>query len=219
MNLPLAAVALGVGVAAVVAVSMRDLRAGLIGLAAVLVGGSLLAETLPSPALLGVRVLGGLLAVAILRTAVTDDAEAHDTGSPLGWPAEAFLAAAAGLAGIGIALGLTPVAEGGGAPQAASGLATLAPGVLIAAAATVLFAIGVTPAARGRSGARRAIGMLLIVQAAILLRTGYAGAPGDIEQVAIAGLIVGGAAAAALLAREADGAPEVVDEPPLIEPR
>jgi hypothetical protein len=215
MNLAYAALAVAVAAAAVVAVSVRDLRAGLTALVAVLVGGSLMVDPLPTPPLLGVRVIGALLGVAILRTALTDDAERRDSGSPLGWPAEALIAAAAGLAGIGIAVGLAAAAgaaAGGVDGQPATGLAQLTSSVLIAAAATVLFALGVTPSVHGRSGIRRAIGLLLIVQAAVLLRSGFAGAPGVIEQVAIGGLIVAAAAAGTLLAREADGAPEPVDE-------
>jgi hypothetical protein len=212
VNLALAAVALAVGAGAVVAVSVRELRVALIGLAAALVGSALLDDPLPSPATLAVRVVGALLAVAILQAALPgepgdserDARRGEDQGTRLGWPAESLLAIAAALAGAGISLGLAVTGQGvpGGLPIGFDAVST---GVLATAAAAALVVLGAGPAAFGRSGSRRAIGLVLVAQAVLLLRVGLAGAPGDLEQVAVAGLIVGCAAAGALLGREVDG--------------
>jgi hypothetical protein len=216
MNIALAAVALAVGAGAVVAVSIRELRAGLLGLAVVLVGGSLLNDPFPAPATLGVRIVGGLLVVAILQATLPEsqDVGTGMAGSAIGWPAEALIGAAAALAGLGIALTLlSPTGSGVDVGQV-SGLARVSPAVIETMAAAVLFALGVTPAALGRSGGRRAIGLVLLAEATVVLRTGLAGPPGDFEQLAIVGLLLGCAAAGAVLARAADLPSPPLDETP-----
>lgn len=214
MNIALAAVALAVGAGAVVAVSIRELRAGLVGLAAVLVGGSLLSDPLPTPATLGVRIVGGLLVIAILQATLPEpvDAGPGGDGSALGWPAESLIGSAAALAGLGIALTLLSPAAFGGDIGPGGGLSRVSPAVLETMTAAVLFALGAAPAALGRSGARRAVGIVLIAEATILLRTGFAGPPGDFEQLAIVGLLLGCAAVAAVLARAADLPSQPLDE-------
>jgi hypothetical protein len=211
MNLALAAIALAVGAGGVIAVSSRDLRAALNGLAVALVGSTLVVDPLPSPATLGVRIVGGLLVVAILRAQLPDTPPDVDPGSRFGWPAESLIACAAALGGIGIALGLaaTPTGGIGAAPLDA---ATVGAGLLGTGTALALFAVGATPAALGRSGARRAIGLVIIVQAAILLRAGLAGPPGDFEQIAVAGLLLAAGVAGAALARAGEPSAESLDE-------
>jgi hypothetical protein len=211
MNLALAAVAVAVGAGGVVALSSRDLRAALNGLAIVLVGSALVVDPLPSPATLGVRIVGGLLVVAILRAQLPDGPSDVDPGSRFGWPAGSLIACAAALGGIGIALGLaaTPTGGIGAAPLDA---ATVAARLLGTGTAMALFAVGVPPAALGRSGARRAIGLVIVAQAAILLRAGLAGPPGDFEQIAIAGLLVAAAVAGAALARAGEPPAGSLDE-------
>ncbi len=211
MNVALAAVALAVGAGAVIAVSSRDLRAALNGLAIVIVGSTLIADPLPSPATLGVRIVGSLLVVAILRTQLPELGLDVDPGSRFGWPAESLIATAAGLGGIGIAMGVAATPTGGIATGPVGATAITA-GILSTATSLALFALGATPAALGRSGARRAIGLLVVVQAAILLRVGLAGPPGDFEQIAIVGLLLGCAAAAAALARAQDFPAEALEE-------
>jgi hypothetical protein len=210
MNVALAAVALAVGAGAVIAVSSRDLRAALNGLAIVVIGSTLLVDPLPSPATLGVRIVGGLLVVAILRAQLPEAASDVDPGSRFGWPAESLIACGAALGGMGIAIGLatTSIGEVGAVPLA---VATVTSAILGIATAMALLAVGATPAALGGSGARRAIGLVIVVQAAILLRTGLAGPPGDFEQIAIVGLLLGCAAAAAALARAGEPAVESLD--------
>jgi hypothetical protein len=211
MNLALTAIALAVGAGGVIAVSARHLRAGLNGLAVVLVGSALLVDPLPSPATLGVRIVGGLLIVAILRAQLPDAPSDVDPGSRFGWPAESLIACAAALGGFGIALGLAARSIGGvgAAPVDA---ATVAAGILGTGTAMALFAVGASPAAFGPSGARRAVGLVIVAQAAILLRAGLAGPPGDFEQIAIVGLLLAAAVAGAALARAGEPSAESIDE-------
>ena len=211
MNLALAAIALAVGAGGVIAVSSRDLRAALNGLAIALVGSTLVVDPLPSPATLGVRIVGGLLVVAILRARLPEVPSDVDPGSRFGWPAESLLACAAALGGIGIALGLAATPTGG-IGAVALDPATLAAGILATGTAMALFAVGATPAALGRSGARRAIGLVIVVQAAILLRVGLAGPPGDFEQIAVVGLLLAGGVAGVALARAGEPTAESLDE-------
>jgi hypothetical protein len=216
VNIALAAAALAVAAGAVVAVSIRELRAGLIGLAVVLVGGSLLNDPFPAPATLGVRIVGGLLVVAILQATLPESEAAGPgiAGSAIGWPAEALLAAAAALAGLGIALTLLAAPVSGADVGQVSGLSRVSPAVIETMTAAVLFALGAAPAALGRSGGRRAIGLVLLAEATVVLRTGLAGPPGDFEQIAIVGLLLGCAAVGAVLARAADLPAPATDEIP-----
>ena len=201
MNPGLIAVAVAVGAGAIIAVSSRDARAAFIGLALVLVGASFLVDPLPPPASLGVRIVGGLLCIAILRLAASER-ETDATGSPLGWPAEAFLAIAAAVGGGGIAVGLAVQASGfDSLSREAIAAALASPAIVIIATAAAVMAIGLTPALLGRAGFGRTVGLVLVTVAVTLLRIGFAGAPNDLEQIAIAGLLVGGAAGGVGLAR------------------
>jgi hypothetical protein len=204
VNLALVAVAIAVGGGAVIAVSSRDPRAAFIGLAIVLIGASFLVAPLPPPATLGVRIVGGLLCLAILRL-VMASGEGEGAGSPLGWPAEAMLAIAAAVGGAGVALALTiaSVTSGSGSAPGAAQDALSSPAMVILATSAAIFAVSATPSALGRPGFGRTVGLMLITVAVTLLRVGFAGAPNDLEQVAIAVLLVGGAAGGVGLARAA----------------
>jgi len=204
MNVALAAVALAVGAGAVIAVSVRDPRAAINGLAVVLVGCALLVDPLPSPATLGVRIIGALLVAAILRAKLPAALAGVESGSRFGWPAEALIATAASLAGVGIATGLAAAGSGGIEVGLAAPVTTS--GVLMTATAAALVTLGATPAALGGSGARRAIGLVIVAQAALLAWAGLAGPPGDLEQIAIVGLLLACAATGTALAQ--------TDEPP-----
>ncbi|HKB28686.1 MAG TPA: hypothetical protein VKC59_06650 [Candidatus Limnocylindrales bacterium] len=208
MNPALTAVAVAVAAGAIVAVSSRDPRAALIGLAAVLVGSAFLIDPLPGPAALGVRIVGGLLCVSIVRLAVLPEAS-DPANSPLGWPAEAFLAVAAAVGGGGVAIGLAIAAGPGTAIGGTDGISVSAAtsGIVVTSTATALFAIGVTPAAIGGRGIRRTVGIILVAVAVVLLRIGFAGAPSDFEEIAIASLLVGCAIGGVGLARAAAPAP------------
>jgi hypothetical protein len=206
VNPALIAVAVAVGAGAIIAVSSRDARAAFIGLAMVLVGASILVDPLPQPATLGVRIIGGLLCIAILRLAASDRETDH-AGSPLGWPAEAFLAIAAAVGGAGVAVGIA--VQGSGFQELsreAVAAAVGSPSIVIIATAAAVLAIGLTPALLGRAGFGRTVGLVLVTVAATLLLIGFAGPPNDLEQVAIAGLLVGGAAGGVGLARAATAA-------------
>jgi hypothetical protein len=64
----------------------------------------------------------------------------------------------------------------------------------------------------GRPGIRRAIGLVLVAQAVLLLRIGIAGPAADLEEIARAGLLVACAATGAALARATAQAQNAVDE-------
>lgn len=203
MTPALAVIAVAVAAGAVVSISARDLRLALIGVAVVAVGSALLVDPLSSPLILAIRIVAALLAVALLWTVVAASHEdgawlgrrgrrgSHDTetGSPLGWPAEALVGIAAAFAGIGIAAN---VAGGGfsvvgAAPEA---VASLTAGSAIGAAATAVLVLGLAPALFDRSAIRGAIGLLLIIHGAIGLRITLAGPPTDLEQLVVAGLVI-----------------------------
>jgi hypothetical protein len=206
MSLALVAIVLAIGAGAVIAVSTREAAAAAIGLAVALVASALLADPLPSAAILGVRIVAALLAAALIRWAAHGGPRQY---SPLGWPAEALLATAAAVAGLGLAIGLASVSTqsgvslgepgAGGSPPADS--AALTSMALTLAAATSLFAIGAAPLVHGRPGVRRAIGRVLVTQAVLLLRIGLAGPPTELEEIARAALLVAAAASGSALVR------------------
>lgn len=207
MNLALVAVVFAIGAGAVVAVSTRDAAAAVVGLAVALLAAALVADPLPSAAVLGVRIVAALLALALIRWAAV---ERDQQPSPLGWPGEALLATAAGVAGVGIAvaLGSVPAALGGGAggagggtdgPATAAALGTSTG--LIMAAGSALFALGAAAVLHPRPGLRRAIGLVLLTQAILLLRVGLAGPATTLEEITRAALLVAAAASASALAR------------------
>ena len=206
MSLALVAIVLAIGAGAVVAVSTRVAGAAAIGLAVCLVAAALFADPLPSASILGVRVVAALLAAALIRWAGRGGARQF---SPLGWPGEAMLATAAGVAGLGVALGLAqitvavgpgggPGGDGGAAGQAASAITGMA---LAIAAGCSLLAVSAAPLVHGRPGIRRAMGLVLVTQAVLLIRIGVGGATTDLEEVARAALLVTAAAGGAALTR------------------
>jgi hypothetical protein len=192
MNLALAGVAAILAAGAVLAVSVREIRLGTVGLTAVLVAAALIQDPLPGPAVLGVRVVGALLVVALLRSVAPQGADDGEVGSHLGWPSEALIAAAAACAGLGIAVSIIGLSAELGDPTAP----TDPVGVLLSARAlgsmtgAILLTLGATPGLLSRSAPRRTMGLLLMTQGAILIRTALAGTPGDLEQLAIVGLLL-----------------------------
>ena len=228
MNPVLVAMVLAIGAGAVLAVSTRDGAAAATGLAVALVGSALLAEPLPSAATLGVRVVAALLVATLIRTAMRGGPRQP---SPVGWPSEALLATAGAVAGLGIAVGLASVAGTGGLGVGQPGVgepgtptdvggAALTSIALITAAGTSLLALGIAPMVHGRPGPRRAIGLVLVTQAVLLLRLGFAGPALELEEIARAALlVVSGATGAALAsataaseARRTRGADDVPDD-------
>ena len=196
--------------------STRDWGAAAIGLAVALVASALLSDPLPSVAILGVRVVAGLLVAAILRAALQGGPRQP---SPLGWPAEALLATAGAVAGLGLAVGLAALGAAGGIPvgvpggpggpgpalpgDLAAGGVTITGMALIVAAGTALLALGAAPLVHGEAGGRRAIGLVLVTQAVLLLRIGVAGPAVELEEIARAALLVVSGATGAVIARAA----------------
>jgi hypothetical protein len=217
MNLALIAIVLAIGAGAVVAVSTRESGLAPIGLAVALVAAALLADPLPSAAILGVRITAALLAATIIRWGSRGGPRQH---SPLGWGAEALLATAGAVAGLGLAVGLESLGAGAGlgsgpfegpagpgddpghggqgGPITDVVLTTIA---FTIAAGIALLVLGAAPMVHGRPGIRRAIGLVLVAQGVLLLRLGVAGPAVDLEEIARAGLLVACAAAGAALAR------------------
>jgi hypothetical protein len=223
MNLALVAIVLAICAGAVVAVSTRESGVAPIGLAVCLVAAALLADPLPSAAILGVRVTAALLAATLIRWASRDGPRQL---SPLGWPAEALLATAGAIGGMGIAVGLASIVAAAGVipgalegPTGPGGLDGGAVGDVVSGglvgslaltsmaltigAGTALLVLGASPMVHGQPGIRRAIGLVLVAQAVLLLRLGVAGPAGDLEEIARAALLVACAATGAALARAA----------------
>ena len=189
MNPVLGAVAAAVVAGAVVAVSVRDGRLVVVGLAATLVFAPLLGSPLDAPLGLAAGLTGGILAAYLLWIAVRGGGMTG--GSRLGWPAEALLAGAAFVVGLGT--------HGLGAPA-------LGP-VETQAAGFALAALAVVPVATGRDVLRIGIGLFLLLQAALLVGVGLDGYPSQLEQLVTAALVaaLGGAVAALGYAARSDG--------------
>jgi hypothetical protein len=159
---------------ALVAITGRDARVALAGLVVALAAAPFLADPLPGPTAIGVRVvatlLGGYLLFVVLRetTAVT-------RGSLVGLPAETLAAAAAFVVGYGTSgLGSAPL---GPAEASAAGFA--------------LAAISVAPIVRGADVFRLGVALAILITGAELVRVGLAGTPTPLEQLMTAGLTLG----------------------------
>ena len=224
MSIALIAIVLAIGAGAVVAVSTRELAAAPIGLAVALVAAALLSEPLPSAAIVGVRITAALLAATLIRWASRGGPRQF---SPLGWPAEALLATAGAVAGLGVAVGLASIGVSlptagpldgpgipglGDGPAAPTGEAVVGSAALTVAAAALLLVLGTAPMVHGRPGIRRAIGLVLVAQAVLLFRLGVAGPAADLEEIARAGLLVACAATGAALARATAHAHNAAEE-------
>jgi hypothetical protein len=195
---------------AVIAVSAREQSTAAIGLAIALVAAPLLADPLPSPALLGSQIVAGLLAAALVRTSAPARPEAVGAG----WPAEAFLATAGAFTGLGVAfgMGLATLSVGGfdfGPVPGQPGVELLSVEGLAAAGAGSLLAVALAPAVTGRAGPRHAAALVLLVEAVLLFRTSIAGAAVELEVVACAALMVAVAAVGSVLTRLAVGPAEL----------
>ena len=191
MNPALAGVALAVVVGAIVAGSARNARTAILGLVVTLVAAPVLADPLPTPLGLAARLVGAVLAGYLLWIARADRAP-RTGGSRLGWPTDAFLAAAAAVVGYG--------SHGLGAPAAGPPLA-------VGGRVRARRARRRCPSSTGRDILRVGIGLLLLSSGALLVRTGLGGTPGALEQLLTAGLVatLGGAVAILAVAAEPDG--------------
>jgi hypothetical protein len=195
VNPALLAIAAATVAGAVLAVSARDVRATVLGLLVVLLAAPLIADPWPGPLSILARIAAALLAIRLLLIGLRGDAVT--SGSRIGWPAEALVAAAAGVVGFG-SHGLGAVGLGPAEAQAA-GFA------LIALAAGPLFT--------GRDALRLAVGALLLLVAATLVRAGLDAPPPEAEQLvgALLTIAIGGAIAVIVAAARAAGGLDVVD--------
>jgi hypothetical protein len=192
VNPILAGVAIAVVAGAVLVVSVRDARVAVLGLAIVLLLSAVLTDPVADPTGLAARALGVILGTYLLWIAARErpgsgSPPAPTEGSRIGWPAEVLLAAAAAVAGF--------AAHGLGAPAGGPALAS--------AAAFAIGALAVAPMLTGRDVLRIGIGLLLVLDAALLLRAGLGGTPDQLEQLLTAGMLAAVAAAVAAVASAA----------------
>ena len=184
MNPALAGVALAITIGAIVAVSVRDARTAILGLAVLLIGSPFLADPLADTLGLAARVVGAVLAAYLLwialRTAPAPDGRV-----------------AARLAGRG-ARSRRRRPWSASAPTA-SGSPGQGP-ALAQAAGFALAALAVAPLWTGRDVMRVGIGLLLLMDGALLVRVALGGTPGALEQLVTAGLVAGLGGAIAILA-------------------
>ncbi len=192
----IAIVALAVVGGAVVVVSSRDPRTVLLALAVTLVATPLVADPLASPLGLAARLVGAILAIYLLWVVARHRGDrgvvtSPTGGSRIGWPSEILLAAGAMVAGY--------AAHGLGAPADGPPLAS--------AAGFAVAALAVAPVVTGSDIIRVGTGLLLLIDAALLVRTGLGGTPGEVEQLVTAAMLIvlGGALAALAASARADG--------------
>ena len=196
MNPVLALTTLAVVAGAVVAISSRDPRGTVLGLAVVFIGSAVVAEPVPAPLGLAARFVGAILAADLLWIVTRDrpgTGATHATteGSRIGWPAEALTAIAALVVGY--------AAHGLGAPAMGPALAS--------AAGFAVAAVALTPMLTGRDVIRVGLGCLLLVDAGLLVRGALGGTPGDFEQLITSATLVvlAGTLAALAAGARADG--------------
>ena len=197
MNPLLAVVALAVVAGAVVAVSLHGARPVILGLAALMVTTPFLAEPVADPIGIAARIVAAVLAAELLWIAVRDGhdrgpGEAITGGSRIGWPTEVLIAGAGAVVGF-----------------SEHGLGAAAGGPALASAAGFAVAtLAVIPLLTGRDLLRLGVGLVLLLHAGLLVRTGLGGTPVVLEQLITAGLVaaLGGALAALIMAARSDGA-------------
>ena len=188
----IAIVALAVVGGAVVVVSSRDPRTVLLALAVALVATPLVADPLASPLGLAARLVGAILATYLLWVVARHRGDGGVIASPtggsrIGWPAEILVAAGAGVVGF--------AAHGLGAPAGGPPLAS--------AAGFAVAALAVAPVVTGRDVIRVGTGLLLLIDAGLIVRIALGGTPGDVEQLVTAAMLIVLAGALAALAANA----------------
>jgi hypothetical protein len=154
---------------ALAAVSARDRRWILGGLVVCLGFAGVVADPLPPPLAIAIRLVAALLGVSLVELAVRES-PGPTQGAPLGPLTTALAAGAAAVVGY--------AASGVGSPAAGPALAT--------AAGLGLATIAVGPLVLGRDVVRVGTSMVLLVTGVALVRAGLAGTPGPLEQVVIA---------------------------------
>jgi hypothetical protein len=232
MTVLVIAAALIVGTGAIAALALLDVRLGLVGLTASLVAAAFVADPLPSPAVLAVRLSAALLGVVTLRAAGLAVAAREDrrrveathgwAGQPraseVGWPAEILLGVGGAVAGLAIAGGLRvfTVIGGGdvGQPPVASTPALLSAPSLALGAAGLILAISFGPVLLEGAGLRRAIALVLVTEAALLARVAFLPTNGVLEEVVFGTMLVGVAAAGAALTVAGAGVRPAIEAEP-----
>jgi hypothetical protein len=168
---------------AVIAVSARDARFGIVGFALASVTSTVIADPLPAAIPLLFRIVAALFAAYLLWMTVRET-DTRVGATSLGWPVEALAAATAFVIGLAPSLLQT---EGAGPDAAfASGLA-----VIVLAVVPVMFA---------RDAFRLGMGLLLLLVGAALVRVGIAGTPAPLEQLTLGILAIGVAGATTVVA-------------------
>jgi len=197
VNPALAGIAVIAIAGAVLAVSAREPRAIVLGLLVVLLASPLIASPWPAPLPILARVAAALLATRLLVVGIRGDV-GESSGTRIGWPAEALIAAAAAVAGFG-SFGLGAAGLGPAEAQAAG---------------FALGAIAAAPLFVGRDALRLGVGAFLLLQAAILVRQALDAPATDAEQLVLALLTiaVGGAVAVITTAARAAGGLGAVDQ-------
>lgn len=207
MNPILVGVAFAVTAGAIVAISAREARTALMGLAVTMVAAPFLSDPLPALSTLAMRVVGAALAAYLLRSAVLSMADGVDRrrkqpghrGSRIGWPTETLLAIAAWVVGLSVFADLQALNPAGPGTLGADLLGSLSPGALASGAGLAGIVLAIVPALSSRDGLRTAIGLVVLVQSILLFRAGVAGAPSDLEQLAGVALIVSAAITGSML--------------------
>lgn len=225
MTLAVAAVALLVVAGGVAAVALRDGLAALLGLTVVVTLGPAVADPIPSPMALAVRIVGGILVVVVLRSALValpgdtaraagpsrdarrpggpdgPDAGPRPDSSTLGWPAVLLLAVA------GAAIGWAVTVAIGGVAGAATGID--APGVapsdataVAGATAGALLLLGGLQTSFVREIRRSTVALVLLAQGALMAVTALVGPFSDLGHVTAVALLIAAASGGAALAAE-----------------
>ena len=168
---------------AVLAVSSRDARIGIIGLTLASAATPVIADPLPAAIPLLFRIVAAVFAGYLLWVTIRET-DTRTGSTSLGWPAEAVAAAAAFV--IGLAPSLLKSDQAGPAGAFAAGLA--------------LLVLAIVPVIFGRDAFRLGAGLLLLLDGASLIRVGIAGTPGPLEQLALGIFVIGIAGATSVVA-------------------
>ena len=212
-----AAVALALAAAAVVAVSARDARLALVGVAVILMASPFLADSLPPVSTLATRIVAGALAAWLLRAAisptppgaVSERREPVLSGSRTGWPTEGLLALAGWVVGLSLSLNLAALNPAGSGASPVDPMSAVDASAMATATGLAMIVVAVVPALWAWDGFRTAVGMILLVQGVELFRTGVAGAAGNLEQLAGAVLTIAVAVTGSLLIGLSAGADRI----------
>lgn len=200
-------VAFAVTAGAVVAVSARDARVALVGLAVAMMAAPFLTDPLPPVSTLALRVVGAALAAYVVRAALNPAAQSSDFrrqvagggGSRAGWPTEALLATAAWIVGMSVSTQLEALNPGGPGVSGTDLVGALNSASMTTSVGLAAIVIAIAPALRARDGFRTTVGLLILIQGVLLLRTGVAGTPTDLEQLAGVALMVTAAITGSIL--------------------